>query len=88
MPLCVEVGGCIFVSWLAAPWLLWCLLQERALFLRPSVFAPQACLPFPATEDGLDQASCLLPVIISLCLQDSRDGWAGSPGHRAGCSGR
>lgn len=58
------------MSWLAAGWLLLCLLEERWLFLPPSVSAPPAWPPFPSAEEGiLDQASCLqlLPVIICAC---------------------
>lgn len=49
--------------------LLLCLLQERWLFLPPSVSAPPAWSPFPSSEEGvLDQGSCLqlLPVILSV----------------------
>lgn len=67
IPLCIEVGWCIFVSWLAACWLLLCLLQGRWLLLTPSVSAPPAWPLFPSAEDQGSRLQ-LLPVIVSLCL--------------------
>lgn len=53
--------------WLAACWLLLCLLQGRWLLLTPSVSAPPAWPLFPSAEDQ-DSHLQLLPVIVSLCL--------------------